>query len=82
VEGASQANFSQLWEVDASDRAVGRRHAGAAPEAGDGRREFEVPDEQSLWKHLPRSEAAELELEEGQIVLVRPRRSEAVPTAA
>ncbi len=37
--------------------------------------EFKLPDEAPLWMHLSRSQAEELELEEGQIVFVRPRRS-------
>lgn len=37
--------------------------------------EFKLPDEAPIWMHLSRSQAEELELEEGQIVFVRPRRS-------
>ena len=37
--------------------------------------EFKLPDEAPIWMHLSRSQAEELELLEGQIVFVRPRRS-------
>lgn len=37
--------------------------------------EFRLPDEQTIWMHLSRSQAEELELSEGELVFVRPRRS-------
>jgi sulfate/thiosulfate transport system ATP-binding protein len=37
--------------------------------------EFKLPDNENVWMHLPRSRAEELELADGQIVFIRPRRS-------
>ena len=37
--------------------------------------EFRLPDNENIWMHLARSQAEELELDAGQIVYVRPRRS-------
>jgi sulfate/thiosulfate transport system ATP-binding protein len=37
--------------------------------------EFRLPDNENVWMHLSRSQAEELELADGQIVYIRPRRS-------
>jgi sulfate transport system ATP-binding protein len=37
--------------------------------------EFRLPDNENVWMHLSRSQAEELELADGQIVFIRPRRS-------
>ena len=37
--------------------------------------EFRLPDNENVWMHLSRSQAEELELTDGQIVFIRPRRS-------
>jgi sulfate transport system ATP-binding protein len=37
--------------------------------------ELRLPDGESIWMHISRSQSEELELEEGQITFVRPRRT-------